>query len=99
MQINKNKSGILTFFRESPLGIHKGYPQVQQYKYLGMWVDSNLDLTHHLKSINTKFGYINNRLYPIRAKKSLKLNRNLFLTFITPLYRLAFTLTNTKQAK
>jgi hypothetical protein len=95
MEINKAKSGILPFFQKLDRKEHLGYPIVNQYKYLGMILNSNLEIGPHLKQINAKFGFICSKLLTLRSRQNLKINRNLFITFIAPLYRLAFTLSPT----
>jgi hypothetical protein len=69
-----------------------GYPVVECYKYLGMLVNGDLDIKDHLKNINQKANFISFKLYGLRKLDDIKLNRNMFKTFIMPSYRLAFTL-------
>jgi hypothetical protein len=69
-----------------------GYPVVGLYKYLGLLVNGRLDLRDHLAQINRKAGFIAHRLYGLRSIDNLRLNINLFTTFVMPHYRLAFTL-------
>jgi hypothetical protein len=46
----------------------------------------------HLKAINRKANFIAHRLYGIRRIDDLRMNMNMFRTFVMPSYRLAFTL-------
>lgn len=57
-----------------------------------MEIDRELSIIYYLKSINKKISYITFKMAIIRQKRNLKLNNNLFKTFIEPLYRLGFTL-------
>lgn len=50
-----------------------------------------LNMSDHLKAINKKAGFISHRLYGLRLLDNLKVNRNMFQTFVMPSYRLAFT--------
>lgn len=57
-----------------------------------MKLHNSLDVSHHIKMINPKISYLTHRLSIIRIKHNLKLNNNLFSTFIKPLYRLGYSL-------
>lgn len=93
MEVNRRKSGVLVI-SGSALRVGDelaGYPVVSSYKYLGLHLNGRLDLRDHLMAINRKAGFLSHKLYGIRILDDLKLNRNLFFTFIMPSYRLAFT--------
>jgi hypothetical protein len=94
MIVNRNKSGILNINNPSfRVGEYlDGYPVMDRYKYLGLLVNGRLDLRDHLAQINRKAGFIAHRLYGLRSLDNLRLNLNLFTTFIMPHYRLALTL-------
>jgi hypothetical protein len=66
-----------------------GYPILQKYKYLGMDLDKDLCAKTHLRYINMKIGFITYKLSALRKMANIKLNINLFKTFIAPLYKLA----------
>ena len=78
----------------SSLSKLNGYPIVPQYKYLGLHLEPKLIVDEHLSEINKKLNHIASKFYPLplRRKANLKLSKNLFTTFISPLYRLAYAL-------
>ncbi len=98
MDVNKKKSGIIPFTSGLLHKEYREFPIVTEYKYLGMVLDHKLSLDGHLVFINKKFAYISSRLLPLRSRNNLKINRNLFLLMITPIYRLAFTITSASKA-
>ncbi len=91
MEVNRAKSGIMLVEGEMDENILNGYPAVSTYKYLGMNLSKKLDTKSHLGCITEKIAQITYCLSPIRNKKNLKVNRNLFTVFIEPLYRMCFT--------
>jgi hypothetical protein len=94
MEVNRAKSGVLNISGSSvrPGEEVGGYPVVKTYKYLGLMLNGQLNLKDHLKTINRKANFIAYRLYGIRKIDDLRLNTNMFRTFVMPSYRLAFTL-------
>jgi hypothetical protein len=55
IKINKNKSGIIILQHNNNKDKNiNGYPLKNQYKYLGITINYNLDPTNHLYNINRK---------------------------------------------
>lgn len=97
MSPNPRKSGVMALGRKPqdlPTDII-GYPLVEEYKHLGGYLNSNFNSERHLKTIASKIIYITNRLTPLRLKKNVKLNVNLYRILIIPLYRLGFAIFST----
>jgi hypothetical protein len=94
MEVNRAKSGVLNISGSSvrPGEEIGGYPVVKTYKYLGLMLNGQLNMKDHLKAINRKANFIAHRLYGIRRIDDLRMNMNMFRTFVMPSYRLAFTL-------
>mgnify|MGYP003480065687 CR=1 FL=1 len=89
MEINKKKSGILILKGDKDRKFGD-YPKVDSYRYLGLHMDADRQVSEHLKHINKKSAYITYCLRNLRNLDNLKLNSNLFHTFITPNYRLTY---------
>ena len=58
MKINKKKSGII-FYKKKKKKIKKdkeimGYPEVDEYKYLGIWMDSKMTFERQYKETKCK---------------------------------------------
>ena len=66
----------------------KGYPIVNQYKYLGVNLSHNMDAREHIKIAKMKAAYTRTRLFRIRKINSLQANRNLFKVLVLPCFRL-----------
>ena len=70
MKLNKSKSGIMMHGKKGKkLKVEKkirGIPVVEEYKYLGIWIDKNLTMNKHLAYINEKVE---------RAMKMIKIMR------------------------
>ena len=102
MTINKNKSGIMPLskrkisYKEDSFN---GYPVVYHYKYLGTTIDQTLKIGQHIKAAKMKATYITNQLYPIRKLDDLKLNKNLFMVFVEPSFRLLYGAWNSLDKK
>lgn len=95
MAINKSKSGLLELkqrFKDHTGQQINGFPYVQSYKYLGLQINSNLDIESHLTAIARKTEFITYRLTPIRLQKHFQLNINLFLVFLWPSFSLALSI-------
>ena len=94
MIINKKKSALLRI-KEDATKISEtiqDYPTTTSYVYLGMRLNYKMDCKEHLRYIGKKITYLTWKLKIIRKKGNLKLNNNLFKTFIEPLYRLGYTM-------
>ena len=63
-----------------------GYPIVNQYKYLGTWLDQKLTMDTQLQHINKKAYFIRHRLSPTLYNSSLDFRRNLWQVFVLPLF-------------
>jgi len=93
MEINKKKSAILEFvnrrIKKTNLVIGNqlmGFPIVREYKYLGTWLNQKLDFATHAKFLLKKCNSIRASLSPTLYNASLDLWKNLWQTFIVPLY-------------
>ena len=55
MPLNRKKSGVLRFQKKGEKYADKeeyqGFPIVKSYKYLGIWIDENLNFQEHIKHI------------------------------------------------
>ena len=93
--LNKNKSGILqvTENRQRITLNQKeinGIPVVKSYKYLGIHINSKINLEHHIAQLQPKVNYLTQRLKWIPHKEaSLHLRANLWTTFIRPLINMS----------
>lgn len=65
-----------------------GYPLVNEYKYLGTWMNQTLSPASHLEKASRKVGFITGRLAPIRRQLNLKFNIRLFKSLIMPSVRM-----------
>ena len=59
MQINKKKSGIMFFKKRKTKqkendNMILGYPIVNEYKYLGIYLDDRMNLNRHIEHIKEK---------------------------------------------
>ena len=93
MEVGIKKSGYIWVHRRNNKTNEdiEGIPNVDEYKYLGMMVNGQLDIKAHIQYINKKIMFITNRLTALRYADNLKLNINLFRIFILPLYRLSLS--------
>jgi hypothetical protein len=95
MLINHKKSAIVAFnFGPALVPPASRFPVATSYHYLGLYLDNQLSIGHHLNNIARKVSYVTNQLTCIRLLKNAKLNNNLYKIIIMPLYRLAFSLFN-----
>ena len=62
------------------------YPIVNQYKYLGTWLNQKLTVCTQLEHITKKADFIRHRLSPTPYNASLDFRRNLWQVFVLPLY-------------
>ena len=93
--INKNKSGIM-YLNEEQTNRQQilGVPCVNQYKYLGTWLDQNLDPMTHLKALENKMSILSRKFYALRKQGNIKFNINIFKIFILPNIKMLATLYN-----
>jgi len=106
MKINKTKSAIMEFshrrLRKKTLVVGEkllDYPIVDQYKYLGTWLNPKLNCDTHLKQIITKTNIIRKKLSPILYSTSLEMRKNLWQVFIIPLYEFILPLYHYEPAQ
>ena len=97
LKINKKKSAILEFInRRSKYTLlktgdtHRDYPIVDEYKYLGTWLNQKLNLEPQIKFINKKINFMRHKLSPCLFNATLELRKNLWQVFVVPLFE--FTL-------
>ena len=72
----------------------EGYPWVNHYKYLGTMLNQQMQLSCHTSNIMRKINFITSQMTPVRLRSHFRLNVNLFMTLIMPLFRLGFVLYN-----
>ena len=92
--INLGKSGILEFaprrgryHRTWKVGnVIEGFPVVEKYKYLGMWLTPKLELKEQKQHICKKTNFITAKLYPILRRISLSYRINLWKLLAKPLF-------------
>ena len=63
-----------------------GVPIVNQYKYLGTFLDSKLTLKPQLNHIRTKSNFIFTKLYPYLSQASADGRRDMWQTMVAPLF-------------
>jgi len=105
MKINKSKSAIMEFIhrqkRKRNLVVgqkFKDYPIVDQYKYLGTWLNSKLTHETHLRQVINKTYTIRRKLSPMIYSISLEMRKNLWQIFIMPLYEFILPIYHQEQA-
>ena len=74
--INKKKSGIILHRSKGPTpkdnkGMIRDYPIQRTYKYLGVYIDANLNFGEHVKYIKTKIERGMKMLY-VTGKKNIE---------------------------
>ena len=104
--INRSKSAVMEFIhrrkKNTVLKVGESfqdYPIVEHYKYLGTWLDQKFTVNTPLRHINQKTAFILKRLKPILYHASLDFRRNLWQTFILPLYEFMLPIYHYEQAK
>ena len=74
MPLNKKKSGVLRFQKKREKYADKeeylGFPIVKSYKYLGIWIDENLNFQEHIKHIEKKIKKSMKMLNTLHWKKT-----------------------------
>ncbi len=106
LKLNAAKSGILEFFsrkgKKNPtLNIgedFEGLPVVAYYKYLGMWVDSQLSLERQAQAIAKKTDWMTIKLWHILQTASLTFRINLWTVFIRPLFEILTIFYNAEKS-
>jgi len=96
LKINAQKSGILEFMPRAGPSVpylqigscFEGFPIVDKYKYLGVWVDSKLTLDPQLKYIKDKVSFLSQKLWPLLKCVSLDYRINLWRVFVRPLFEM-----------
>jgi len=94
--INDKKSGIVEFVRrrgpsKQTLAIgslFEGIPILHSYKYLGLYLDNRLTIKPQLAYINDKVKFICFKFRPLLDNISAGYRKNLWSTFIRPLFEL-----------
>jgi len=77
----------------------EGFPVLQKYKYLGLWLDEKLQMKPQLEHIKQKTNYISNKLYPMLHHCSLETRTNLWSLMCRPLLEQTFALFESEQSK
>ena len=97
LKINKKKSAVLEFIhrksKKQTLTIDEyfmEYPIVNQYKYLGTWLNQKLTLDTQIQHITKKVNFIRSKLSPSTYHATLDFRKNLWQIFVQPL--IEFTL-------
>ena len=74
MIINKKKSAIMPLYRRrkklEETEEYDGYPIVEKYKFLGIWIDNGLSLTNHLEHITKKLQGFYKMVYILNQKQA-----------------------------
>jgi len=73
LKVNESKSGILEFvprmgknnFYLEVGSKFEGFPVVDKYKYLGLWIDSKMTMEPQLKHIKDKANFLTYKLVPL----------------------------------
>jgi len=94
--LNAKKSGIIEFLprigkQEPSLQIgnfFKGIPIVEKYKYLGLWINSKLNIKDHITHIKQKAEFQTIKLWPLLKNTSLDFRMNLWTILIRPLFEM-----------
>lgn len=100
LKINKKKSGIMVIYKQAGGGRRQegevfGYPLVNDYKYLGTWMNQTLSPASHLEKAARKVSYVTGKLAPLRRQLNMKFNVRLFKTLIMPSIRMVGVLYKT----
>ena len=104
--IMNNKKSAIIEFRNRHSKIQKlkvtsfgDIPVVNQYRYLGLIFDQKLSINAHLYHINKKISFQLHALTKILNNITAGYRKNLWMTFIKPLFELASLLYYTEPAK
>ena len=98
MKLNKGKSAIIEFlpprsrrkYLKQPFKL--GIPVLDKYKYLGLWLNNKITAADQIAHIKKKSLFISNKLFPLLRTSSLELRKNLWQTFIRPLFEFCLPL-------
>jgi hypothetical protein len=103
MRINYDKCGIIAFKNRGKkptvsYRITGTVKQVKEYKYLGSYISEDYSMEENFNSLSAKIKQTMHKMTPIRTKLDLKVNSNLFRTYIIPQIKLSLILAgmNTK---
>ena len=103
--INTSKSAVMEFVhrKKKITNLKVGdtfmnYPIVEQYKYLGTWLNQKLTVDTQLQHINKKSQFIRYRLSPTLYNATLDFRRNLWQIFILPLYEFTIPIYHYEEA-
>ena len=96
LKINSKKSGIVEFLprvgsRDHYLKVGSyfdGFPVVDKYKYLGLWIDCKLTMEPQLDHIREKAAFLRYKLLPLLRNVSLSYRINLWRVFVRPLFEM-----------
>ncbi len=102
--INLKKSSILNIRKNDKTtkivsgNVFLGYPIVEKYKYLGVWIDEKLDPETHVKLYRPKVRYLVNR-FRLLPKRSItpRFLIDLWTLVIRPVFDYAFCLAKMKN--
>jgi len=104
--INKSKFAVLEFSnrrgRKLSLVINEtfaGFPIVDHYKYLGVWLNQKLTLDTHISHMNKKISFIRSHLSPALYNTSLDFRKSLWQLFIVPSFEFGIPIFYYEQAK
>ena len=97
MKLNKSKSGIVLFrhrrSRRVDHGTHIDGIQIQkEYKYLGCVLNETLSPQSQMDHIKRKSSFLTTKLRPLLSKVSLSYRKNLWQTFVQPLFEFTLAL-------
>ncbi len=70
------------------------FKTVDNYKYLGGWLDYKLSCSNHLIYLEKRLDFLLYKLYAIRSVQDIRLNINLFVVLFMPVVKLGMV--NTK---
>jgi hypothetical protein len=65
-----------------------GYPIVNEYKYLGTWINRTIGLESHVEKSCRKITYVTRKLTPCRMVMDTRFNVSLFRMLILPNIRM-----------
>jgi hypothetical protein len=105
MMLNKQKSDLIGFKgrrqRNSLLKLRElfeGIPVVDQYRYLGLTLNSKLTLKDQISFISRKSAYIRYKLSSIINNSTLELRKKFWQMFIRPLTEFTIPLYNHEES-
>ena len=78
---------------------YDGFPVLNKYKYLGLWLDYRLGINHQLNHIRNKVNYISGKLYPLLQHCSLESRINLWELMCRPLIEQTYALFDAEDSE